>query len=307
MTIDPQTPHGRTTVTAPEPSSNLEPRTSSPSSPTVCLTFDFDAISLWIGPFAATSPSMISRGEFGAIGVERILQLLQDKAINATFFVPGHTAETYPNQTRAIATAGHEIGHHGYLHENPCPLSREEENRVLLRGLEALDKIAGVRPIGYRSPSWDNSSHTVELLIEHGFTYESSLMGNDFTPYWCRTGDRIQPDGPYLFGPTVDLVEVPVSWLLDDFPHFEYLRMENRVYPGLSAPSKVEEIWRAEFDYMVREIPSGVFTLTMHPQVIGRGHRLLMLERLIDYFASCGARFTTLETAAEEFRTRQRS
>lgn len=271
---------------------------------TVCLTFDFDAISIWIGPFGATSPSMISRGEFGAVGVARILRLLESRGIPATFFVTGHTAETYPDLTRAIAAAGHEIGHHGYLHENPCTLgSREREREVLQRGLEALDRVAGVRPVGYRSPSWDNSPHTVELLVEHGFRYESSLMGHDFEPHWCRVGDVIQPDGPYIFGSAVELVEMPVSWILDDWPHFEYVSLPHRVSPGLSAPSKVEEIWRGEFDFMVRHVPGGVYTLTMHPQVIGRGHRLLMLERLIDYFATHdGVRFSTLGAAAEEWR-----
>jgi peptidoglycan/xylan/chitin deacetylase (PgdA/CDA1 family) len=274
---------------------------------TVCLSFDFDAISLWIGPMGATSPSMISRGEFGPVGVERILKLLGRKGITGTFYVTGHTADTYPESVRAIVAAGHEVGHHGYLHENPVALeSKEAERRVLELGLAALDRAAGVRPVGYRSPSWDNSPHTIELLLEHGFRYESSLMGKDFEPYWCRVGDVIRKDGPYEFGPNVDLVELPVSWLLDDFPHFEYYRAANRSNQGLSAPSKVEEIWRDEFDFMYREVPNGVYTLTMHPQVIGRGHRMLMLERLIDYFASHdGVRFTTLATAAEDWRAMQ--
>ncbi len=276
---------------------------------TVCLTFDFDAISLWLGSFGATSPSMISRGEFGPVGVQRILRLLARTGIPATFFVTGHTADTYPESVKAIAAAGHEIGHHGYLHENPAALqSAEEEAAILDRGLETLERVAGVRPFGYRSPSWDNSAHTVELLLARGFRYESSLMADDFSPYWCRTGDATDADGKYRFGAPVDLVEMPVSWVLDDFPHFEYVRVANRVYPGLSAPSKVEEIWRQEFDYMYREIDGGVFTLTMHPQVIGRGHRMLMLERLIDFFASHEAvRFTTLATAAESFRARAAS
>jgi peptidoglycan-N-acetylglucosamine deacetylase len=271
---------------------------------TVCLTFDFDAISIWIGPLGATSPSMISRGEFGAVGVARILRLLAGRGIRATFFVTGHTAETYPESLRAIVAAGHEVGHHGYLHENPCALgSREEEERVLVRGLAALDRVGGVRPVGYRSPAWDNSPHTVELLLEHRFRYESSLMGKDFEPYWCRVGDVIQQDGPYLFGREVDLVELPVSWILDDWPHFEYLSLGGRISPGLSAPSKVEEIWRGEFDFLYRDVPGGVYTLTMHPQVIGRGHRLLMLERLIDHIAAHdGVRFTTLAEAADAWR-----
>jgi len=270
---------------------------------TVCLSFDFDAISLWIGPMGATSPSMISRGEFGAVGVERILRLLAREGIRATFFVTGHTAETYPDHLRAIVAAGHEVGHHGYLHENPVGLTLDDERRVLLRGLEALDRVAGVRPAGYRSPAWDNSPHTIGLLLEHGFRYESSLMGDDYTPYWRRVGDRIVTDGPYHFGEPSDLVELPVSWVLDDFPHFEYFRAGTRFNPGLSAASKVEEIWRDEFAYMHRELDGGVFTLTMHPQVIGRGHRMLMLERVIaDMKAHDGVVFTTMGEAAEAFR-----
>ena len=273
---------------------------------TVCLTFDFDAISLWLGSFGARSPSMISRGEFGVVGVERILRLLDQRGLPGTFFVPGHTAETYPDAVRAIAAAGHEIGHHGYLHENPVGLDRDQERAVLARGLEALDRVVGVRPVGYRSPAWDNSPHTVDLLLEQGFRYESSLMGHDFAPYWCRTGDVSQADGPYLFGREVDLVELPVSWILDDFPHFEYVGMGSLVRPGLSAPSKVEEIWRGEFDFMYREVPEGVLTLTMHPQVIGRGHRLLMLERFVDHLIGHdGVRFSTLAEAAERFRASQ--
>jgi peptidoglycan/xylan/chitin deacetylase (PgdA/CDA1 family) len=274
-------------------------------SATICLTFDFDAISLWIGPFGATSPSAISRGEFGAVGARRILRLLDRAGIKASFFITGHTAETYPEIAREIAAAGHEIGHHGYLHENPIALgTREREREVLLRGLAVLETVAGVRPSGYRSPSWDNSPYTVELLLEHGFRYESSLMASDFIPYWCRVGDEAPKDGPYTFGAEVDLVEMPVSWILDDFPHFENVRLESGLLTvGLSAASKVEEIWRGEFDFMYREVPGGVLTITMHPQVIGRGHRMLMLERLIEYFRGHeGVRFTTLGDAAEAFR-----
>jgi peptidoglycan/xylan/chitin deacetylase (PgdA/CDA1 family) len=274
---------------------------------TVCLTFDFDAISLWIGPYQATSPSMISRGEFGAVGARRILRLLDRAAVPATFFVTGHTADTYPAIVRDIAAAGHEIGHHGYLHENPLALgSKEREREVLLRGFDALERVASVRPLGYRSPAWDNSPFTIELLLESGFRYESSLMADDFTPYWCRLGDVIRSDGPYEFGREVDLIEMPVSWVLDDFPHFEHVHLRNGGglrSVGLSAPSKVEEIWRGDFDFMYREVDGGVFNLTMHPQVIGRGHRMLMLERLIDYFRGYdGVRFATLGRAADDFR-----
>lgn len=277
----------------------------SANSSTVCLSFDFDALSIWVGPYQSTSPGLLSRGEFGAVGVERILSLLERHAIPATFFVPGHTAETFPEHTRAIVAAGHEIGHHGYLHERPGELTEAEERRVMKRGLQALEQIAGIRPVGYRSPSWDNSPHTIDILLEEGFQYESSLMANDFTPYWCRTGDRHQADGPYRFGQPVDLVEMPVSWILDDFPHFEYLSVGSKVLPGLSAPSKVEEIWWGEFEFMTRFVPDGVLTITMHPQVIGRGHRMLMLDRLIERFLASGTRFSTIANAAMAFRAKR--
>jgi peptidoglycan/xylan/chitin deacetylase (PgdA/CDA1 family) len=271
---------------------------------TVCLSFDFDAMSVWIGPRGATSPSAISRGEFAVVGVERILKVLASRGIAATFFIPGHTVETYPGSVEAILAAGHEIGHHGYLHENPCALpSRDEERRVLERGLQALASVAQLNPTGYRSPSWDNSPYTIDLLLEYGFRYESSLMAHDFRPYWCRTGDAPNTDSAYQFGEPVDLVEMPVSWVLDDFPHFEFVRSGGSLFPGLSAASKVEEIWRDEFSFMYREAPGGIYTLTMHPEIIGRGHRILMLERLVDWMAGhVDVQFGRMSDIAERWR-----
>jgi peptidoglycan-N-acetylglucosamine deacetylase len=177
----------------------------------VALTFDFDACCVWIGTLGAKSPSMISRGEFGPIALRRILDLLDRFGIKSTFFIPGHSALAFPEPTRIIRAAGHEIGHHGWVHENPATLTPEQERRVLERGLEALDRIAGVRPVGYRSPAWDNSPATVSLLLEYGFEYESSLMGSDYAPYWCRVGDEFSTTEEYRWGRPVDLVEVPVA------------------------------------------------------------------------------------------------
>jgi peptidoglycan/xylan/chitin deacetylase (PgdA/CDA1 family) len=212
--------------------------------------------------------------------------------------------ETYPGSVEAILAAGHEVGHHGYLHENPCALpSRDEERRVLERGFQAFADVAQITPTGYRSPSWDNSPYTIELLLEYGFRYESSLMADDFRPYWCRVGDVPNTDSAYQFGRRVDLVEMPVSWVLDDFPHFEFIRSANVVFPGLSAASKVEEVWRDEFSFMHRDVPGGVYTLTMHPEIIGKGHRILMLERLIDWMAGHdGVEFARIGDTAEQWR-----
>lgn len=266
----------------------------------VCLTFDFDAMSAWIGTVKARNPSMISRGEFGAVAIPRILSLLKRYDVQSSFAIPGHTAYAYPDLVRRIRDDGHEIVHHGWVHENPADFDEAGERNILDQGLKALHEVAGVTPKGYRSPAWDVSPRTIGLLREYGFLYDSSFMGNDFSPYYLRDGDSFSLDGPYVFGPTTDLVEVPVAWHLDDFPQMEFV-------PGFSTnlhpPSVVEEVWRGDFDWGYANIPGGMIDITMHPQVIGRGHRLLMLERLITYFREHdGVVFDTLGTVAARWK-----
>jgi peptidoglycan/xylan/chitin deacetylase (PgdA/CDA1 family) len=268
----------------------------------VCLTFDFDALSVWLGTLNATSPSAISRGEFGVVATERLLKLLRTWGIRATWFIPGHTADTYPDLVRRIADDGHEIGHHGYCHENPISLSLDEEKSILDKGAETLRRITGQTPTGYRSPAWDLSPHSLNLLLERGFIYDSSLMGNDFSPYYCRIGDKLDKDGPYLFGKEIDLVEMPVTWGLDDFPAFEWIAGFNE---GLAAPSQVYERWVGDFDYLCDFLEEGVYCLTMHPQVIGRGHRLLMLSRLVEHMKErAEVSFSTMKEVADNWRNR---
>jgi peptidoglycan/xylan/chitin deacetylase (PgdA/CDA1 family) len=259
----------------------------------VCLTFDFDAISLWLGGFRATSLSAISRGEFGRVGAERLLTLLRDSNIRSTWFIPGHSAETYPHIVEQLVASGHEIGNHGYLHSRPK--SPEDEAAILDRGNDVLTRMTGRRPLGYRSPGAGLSYNMVELLRDRGFAYDSSLMGDDFSPYYLRIGDVASDDGPYVFGKPIDVVEIPFTWGLDDFPAFEYVTSRAGIQSGLSSPSAVYEIWAGDFDYLYDHIGEGVYTLTMHPQVIGRGHRLLMLERLIRHIQSHrGVEFKTM-------------
>ena len=272
----------------------------------VCLTFDFDALSIWIARGMAT-PTPISRGEFGVVGAERLLSLLHRHGIAATWFVPGHTVETYPEMCGRIHEAGHEIGHHGYLHEPPATLTREQEGAVLVRGSAAIRRITGTDPKGYRSPSWDLSPHTVELLLGHGFRYDSSMMAHDSQPYYARHGDAFPADGPARWGRPTRLVEMPISWSLDDYPHFEYARVAGAVLPGLRPAGGVVENWLDDFRYMAATDEWGVLTYTFHPQVIGRGHRMVALERLIEGARAMGAVFVRLDVAAEEFAARSRS
>jgi peptidoglycan/xylan/chitin deacetylase (PgdA/CDA1 family) len=269
---------------------------------TVCLTFDFDAMSIWLAMGGAARPSALSRGEFGArVGLGRILALLERESVPATFYVPGHTVDTYPELCRDIAERGHEIGHHGYLHESPADLDPAEERRVLERGLEAIERATGVRALGYRSPGWELSDVSVELLLEYGFEYDSSMMAQDFELYRCRQGDVASRDGAYVFGREVDLVEFPVSWSLDDYPQMEFVK--SLALPGLSGYDKALGMWTTDFDYMVENIPGGVFGITFHPQVIGRGGRMRILERLIAHIEDTpGASFRRVIDTVRDWR-----
>jgi len=268
----------------------------------VCLSFDFDTVSPWINR-GETTPTPLSRGEFGVVGAHRLLELLERRALRSTWFIPGHTIDTYPEVCNRVHRHGHEVGHHGYLHEPPATLARDQEAAVLDRGSDCIRRLTGAAPAGYRSPSWDLSPHTVDLLIERGFEYDSSLMGHDHRPYRCRTGDIVTTDGPMRFGPETELWEMPISWSTDDHPHFELVRRPGAPVQGLRRAEDVLENWLDDFRYMAREEERGVLTYTMHPQVIGRGHRMLMLERLIDGLSTLGARFVRMDEALEVMTT----
>ena len=266
----------------------------------VCMSFDFDAISGWIAR-GMTTPTPVSRGEFGVIGAARILALLEKRGIPATWFIPGHTLETYAEACRRVLDAGHEIGHHGWTHRPPASLSRDEEEAELVRANEQIRKLTGRYARGYRSPSWDLSPHSVELLLKHGFYYESSMMGNDYTPYRVRLGDRIELQKPAVFGKESQLIEMPVSWSLDDYPYFEFVRTQSTVLQGLRNAGGVLANWIDDFLYMKRETEWGIITYTFHPFVIGRGHRMMVLERLLERLAAEGAEFMRMDAAAESF------
>lgn len=268
---------------------------------TVCLTFDFDATSLWIAR-GMGSPGPLSRGEFGAVAVPRLLELLGERGLPATFYTPGHTAETYPHLVRQIAEAGHELALHGYCHEPVSSLSASAERDVLLRSADVLEQLTGQRPSGNRTPSWDFTEHTVDLLLELGLSYDSSLMGHDHLPYLARVGDKWPADGPYQFGTVTELLEIPVSWTLDDYPAFEYVRTADTVMPGLRSPRQVFANWIDDVRYMLTEFEDGVCVLTFHPQVIGRGHRMLALRALLDELADLGVGFARVDTVADQWR-----
>lgn len=269
----------------------------------VCLSFDFDAISIWVGPKKTRSPNLISRGEFGArVGAERILNLLNDNGLPSTWFMPGHTIDTFPEICRAIAESGHEVAYHGYCHEAPTSKrDLEEERGILLRSIECIEKISGKGPVGHRLPGGNLGERWTRLLMENGVRYDSSMAPNDFAPTYHRLGDVPRSDGPFEFGEPVDLVILPFDWNMDDAPYFSYEPGAGR--PGLRSPSDVLGIWKDEFDYLYNRVGEGVYVLTMHPQTTGKGSRMLMLERLIEYIEGHeGVTFKPLAQVAEEFR-----
>jgi peptidoglycan/xylan/chitin deacetylase (PgdA/CDA1 family) len=173
-----------------------------------------------------------------------------------------------------------------------------------VRANEAIARLTGRKARGYRSPSWDLSENTIDLLLAHGFVYDSSLIGGDYWPYRARRGDRVELGKPFHFGEETALIEMPISWSLDDYPHFEFVRTATSVLPGLQSARTVMESWHDEFRYMQQTVDWGVLTYTMHPFVIGRGYRMLALEDFVSKLAAAGAVFMTMEDAAAEAKAR---
>ena len=232
----------------------------------VAFTFDFDAEEVWLAhPENVGKPGILSQGTYGAkVAVPLILELLARHGVRATFFVPGRVAERHERRVREIVAAGHELGHHGYTHRGPSTLGAEEEEAELVRAKGVLEGF-GAEIVGYRSPSWDFSPATLDLLARHGFRYSSNLM-DDIRPYR-------HPNG---------LVELPIQWLLDDAPHFWFASAYWT--KAIATTEHVRALWEEEF-LGIREL-GGACVFTMHPQVIGRPSRLRFLDRLIEYVRS---------------------
>ncbi|MGH3023235.1 MAG: polysaccharide deacetylase family protein [Gaiellaceae bacterium] len=255
---------------------------------TVCLTFDFDALSVWLA-YDRVTPAMLWRGEYGArVGVPRLLAFLAEHDLPTTFFVPGHTVDSFPEETAAILEAGHEVAHHSYAHLDPSTQSHDEERADMERAWRTFERI-GVTPLGFRAPSADLSESTLALVEELGFAYDSSLMADDYRPFRPRIGDRVARGEPLERGREARFWELPLSFELDDWVHFQFNFDPYR--KGGATPSDVLEIWQAELDWMDANVDGGILTVTMHPQVIGRGHRVAMLERFVDHCLQAGVRF----------------
>ena len=277
---------------------------------------DVDAVAGWIGSYGGEdSPDDISRGLFaGEVGTPRLVNLFKRFGIKTTWFIPGHSIETFPKEMKAVADAGHEIGIHGYTHENPISMTPSQEEEVLDKCIELVAKVSGRRPTGYVAPWWEFSPVTNELLLKRGIKYDHSLMHKDFEPYYVRVGDKWtlidyskKPSEwmrPLERGTETDLIEIPGSWYLDDLPPMMFIKKSPNSH-GFVNPRHLEEMWRDQFDWVYREMDYAVFTFTIHPDVSGRPQVLLMLERLFNYIIRHpGVKFTTFDEIANDFARR---
>lgn len=277
---------------------------------------DVDAVAGWLGSYGGEdSPSDIQRGMFaGDVGTPRLLKMFQRKGIPASWFIPGHSMETFPDSVKMIVDAGHEVGAHGYSHENPVAMTAQQEEDVLARSVEIIDKVVGRPPRGYVAPWWEMSESTPSLLRKYGFTYDHSQNLNDFVPFYARVGDSwtkidfSRPAEswmrPLRRGQEIDLVEIGANWYVDDLPPMMFIKGSPNSH-GFVNPRDIEQLWRDQFDWVYRELDYSVFAFTIHPDVSGRPQVLLMLERLIDYISGHqGVTWTTMEQAADDFRAR---
>ena len=233
----------------------------------VSVTFDLDAETAWLSrdPANIDRLSVMSQGAYGPkVGVPLILDFLDRNQLKSTFFVPGWTAERWPDVVAEIHRRGHEIGHHGYLHEALEGKSREEEEAILTGSSRILADITGVSPVGYRAPLYEITRETTSLLAKHGFLYASNLQDS----LW-----------PYRHAVTPSVVELPASWILDDGPFFAFGIRPN-LYRQIFPPSAVLSVWGDEFQGI--HSVGGLTMLILHPQYTGRPSRLAMLQRLID-------------------------
>jgi peptidoglycan/xylan/chitin deacetylase (PgdA/CDA1 family) len=275
---------------------------------------DVDAVGGWLGSYGGEdSPLDISRGMFsGEVGTPRLVQLFDRFGIKTTWFVPGHSAETFPDQINEVVEAGHELSVHGYSHENPIAMTPRQEEDVLDKCIELLKKISGRKPTGYVAPWWEFSPVTAELLQKKGFKYDHSLMHHDFQPHYVRVGDswtKIDYSKsakewmkPLVRGKEItDIVEIPASWYTDDLPPMMFIKAAPNSH-GFVSPRHLEEMWRDQFDWVYRECDYAVYTMTIHPDVSGRPQVLLMLERLFNHISRHpGVRFTTFDEIANDF------
>ncbi|WP_227375939.1 polysaccharide deacetylase family protein [Haladaptatus halobius] len=280
----------------------------------VAIGVDADCVAGWLGSYGGEdSPADLSRGlSAGNEGIPRMLELFETEDVTTSWYVPGHTIETFRDEIEAVADAGHELGIHGYSHENPTDLTREQEDAIMEASIDLIKDITGERPAGHRASWWEFSENTPELVEKHDFLYDSSLMEREFEPGYMRKGDRWEkidyerdPDTwmePYRYGEETDVVEIPISWYRDDIPPMMFIKHPH-YNMGYASPRMIhEELYKAQFDFLYNRRGAGVYTLTIHPDVHGKPHMIPLLEEFIQYVKGHeNAEFKTLEAIARKY------
>lgn len=272
-----------------------------------------DAVAAWLGTFGgADSAHDISRGVFaGEIGSLRLLDLFDRLGVKTSWFIPGHSIETFPKQMEEVAKRGHEISLHGYSHENPLAMTRRQEEDVLDKCIDLIVKLSGRRPLGFAAPWWEHSKFTPELLLARDIKYDSSMSHSDHECYRLRIGDTWTPIDygqeakswmkPLRRGRESTLIEIPASWYLDDLPPMMFIKKAPNSH-GFMNPKDIEELWLQQFDWIYQNRDHAVFVMTLHPDVAGRPQVLAMLERIASHImAKSGVRFMTNEDIADDF------
>jgi peptidoglycan/xylan/chitin deacetylase (PgdA/CDA1 family) len=282
----------------------------------VCINPHFDAVSLWIGSYGGQdSASDISRGVLAAKrGVPRLLELFRRYGVKVTWHITGHSMESFPKTADTIIASGSEIGIHGYLHENPQAMSRQQEAEVLDKTIELVVSRTGKRPTSYAAPWCEFSDNTIDLLLSRGITCDSTMMEDDFHPYYLRRGDRwtnidySKPAGewmkPWRAGEEVDLVEIAPSWHLSDASPTIFVKtLPNS--QGWVTGQQIGQIWMDHFDWVYRNNDYATFPICFHPDAAVRPHVLMAIERLIVHMLQHqGVRMVTHAEAAADHRRR---
>ncbi|KAK5116715.1 hypothetical protein LTR62_007389 [Meristemomyces frigidus] len=276
---------------------------------------DVDAVANWLNTCDGSpqNPTNVSRGVYGAtVGIDRLLKLYAKYKIKATWFTPAHSLETFPDQMAKVRDAGHEIGLHGYTHEYISQLSARQQQDVLTRSISSLTKFTGKKPLGYTAPSWSTSKELISQLQAEGIKYDHSFMHHDVQPYWAPdplksewvSTDHKKEAGDWMVPMTKlqssEVVEIPANWHLDDWPPLQPI--PGRPAQGYVDAHVVERLWMEQFDFAYREYDTFIFPMSIHPQVSGKPHVILMHERIIEYINTHeGVEWMTLAEMAEEF------
>ncbi|KAH8127347.1 hypothetical protein ACSS6W_001283 [Trichoderma asperelloides] len=277
-----------------------------------------DAVAGWLGSYGGEdSTNDISRGIFaGTVGTQRLLKLFRKYDIKTTWFIPGHSLDSFPEDMKAVRDAGHEIGLHGYSHENPTAMTIEQQRQVLDKTYRQLAEFTGKPPRGSVAPWWETSREGAQLLLDYGIEYDSSMSHHDCQAYYLPVGaswtkidyskNAEEWMKPLDMGSDTGLVEIPSNWYLDDLPPMMFIKKAPNSHGFVNARD-IEDIWRDHFDYFYREYDEFIFPVTIHPDVSGHPHALLMHERLIEHFKKHeGVEFVTNEEICDDFKARNK-